>query len=141
MDFLQKKLQAIFTQWRESGFLSVIYALLAEALLIGYLGFTALFTMETLLPTFVTARLSLAKFFAVLVLLSFALALLGRYLDIGFGWKTGKKNPLLWIGLLWTVAILAVSLYKFPIATIPVIIAGFLLVGFLFFRIFFSRQD
>lgn len=135
--YLTKQLSSL----KENGFLSVIYALLAEALLLGFIGFVALFTIETLLPTFVTARFSLTKFFFVLFLFSFALVLLGRYLNISFQQKINKKSPLLWLGLLWTFGILAISLYKFPLPAIPIIIAGFFLAGFLFWKIFFGENS
>lgn len=128
---------------KENGCLAVCYALLAEALIIGYLGFIALFTVETLLPTFVTARFSLTQFFLILFLLSFILAALGRYLDISFDRQMSgisKKNPALWLGLLWMLGILTLSLYKFPLVTIPIIIAGFFLIGFLFWKIFFGEK-
>lgn len=125
---------------KENGCLAVCYALLAEALIIGYLGFIALFTVETLLPTFVTVRFSLTQFFLILFLLSFVLIALGRYLNISFEWKINKKSPALWLGLLWTLCILAISLYKFPPLTIPLIITGFFLIGFLFWKIFLGEE-
>lgn len=125
---------------KENGFLRVCYALLLEALFIGYLGFITLFTMEMLLPTFVTARFSLTKFFFLLFLFSFILTALGRYLDMSFAWKINKKNPLLWIGLLWTLGILLLSLYKFPPFIIPIIILAFFLIGYLFWKILFDED-
>ena len=125
---------------KQNGLLTVCYALLAEALIIGFLGFGALFTIETLLPTFVTFRFSLTTFFSVLILLTFVQSALGHFLKISFEWKLSKKNPLLWLGIFWMLGILAISLYKFPPLTIPVIIAGFFLVGYLFWKIFFDTK-
>ena len=122
------------------GALAVAYALLAEALCLGYLGFIALFTVETLLPTFVTVRFSLTKFFFILFLLSFVLSLLGRYLDLSFAETINKKSPWLILGLLWTLGILMISLYKFPPITIPFILLGFFFTGFLFWKIFFGEE-
>lgn len=138
--FYQKTSQ-IIDQWKASGFLAVVYALLAEALFIGYLGFIGLFTIETLLPTFVTVRLSLTKFLFILVVLSVVLAAIGDTLDVSFRQTVSKKSPLLWIGLLWMLSILIVSLYKFPPLTIPIIVAGFFLVGFLFWNILFGEEE
>lgn len=135
IDYLTKRLDPL----KKNGFLFVIYALLAEALILGFIGFVTLFTIETLLPTFVTARFSLTKFFFVLLLLSFVLTALGHYIGISFDKTINKKNPLLWLGLLWTLGILAISLYKFPSPVIPFIIAGFFFVGFLFWKIFFTK--
>ena len=123
---------------KQNGFLAVCYALLLEALLIGYLGFMALFTIEMLLPTFVSARFSLTKFFFLLFLFSFVLTALGRYLDMSFESKITKKSPLLWLGFLWTLFILLLSLYKFPPFIIPIIILAFFAIGYLFWKILFG---
>ncbi|OGI29816.1 MAG: hypothetical protein A3G09_01110 [Candidatus Moranbacteria bacterium RIFCSPLOWO2_12_FULL_48_12] len=123
---------------KQNGFLAVCYALLLEALLIGYLGFMALFTIEMILPTFVAARFSLTKFFFLLFLFSFVLTALGRYLDMSFEWKITKKSPLLWLGFLWTLFILLLSLYKFPPFIIPIIILAFFAIGYLFWKILFG---
>ncbi|MFZ2187666.1 MAG: hypothetical protein WAV46_03540 [Candidatus Moraniibacteriota bacterium] len=125
---------------KASGGLTVCYALLTEMLFIGYLAFASLFTIEILLPTFVTAHLSLTKFFFVLLSFSFVLVFLGHVLDLNFDWKIQKKNPLVWLGLLWTIGILAISLFNFPPLLIPLIIATFLLVGFLFWKILFDEE-
>lgn len=140
MNFLQQKIQGILIKWREIGLLHVAYALLLEGLVIGYLGFMALFTIEMLLPTFVTVRFSLTKFFFFLFLLSFVLTALGRYLDMSFEWKITKKNPLLWLGFLWTLGILILSLYKFPLFIIPIIILAFFSIGYLFWKILFEEK-
>jgi hypothetical protein len=143
MEIIDNYLAKQLAPLKENGFLAVCYALLAEALFVGYLGFIALFTIETLLPTFVTVRFSLTKFLFILFLLSFVLTALGRYLDISFDWqmsKIDKKNPAIWLGLFWTLGILALSLYKFPLVTIPLIIAGFLLTGFLFWKILLNEE-
>lgn len=130
-----QKIQTLFMKWKENGFLLVVYTLLAEALVLGFFGFAGLFTLETLLPSFVTTRLSLTKFLFLLLSFTFALGLLGRYIDLSFHRPT-KKSPLIWMGLVWTLGILAISLYKFPLIIIPVLIAGFFIVGFLFWKIF-----
>ncbi len=135
--YLSKQLALL----KNNGFLAVSYALLAEALYLGFAGFLTLFTVETLLPTFITARFSLTKFFFILFLLSLVLGFLGRYIGVSFEWKINKKSPLVWCGLLWMLGIFAVSLYKFPFYLIPVIIAGFLLVGFLFWKILFDNES
>ncbi|MDO8566205.1 MAG: hypothetical protein Q7S04_03420 [Candidatus Moranbacteria bacterium] len=126
---------------KQNGFLAVCYALLLEGLMIGYLGFMALFTIEMLLPTFVSVRFSLTKFFFFLFLFSFVLTALGHYLDMNFEWKVTKKNPLLWLGFLWTLGILILSLYKFPLLTIPIIILAFFSIGYLFWKILFDEES
>ncbi|MFZ3031827.1 MAG: hypothetical protein WA082_02215 [Candidatus Moraniibacteriota bacterium] len=140
MNFLQKKLVDLLGQWRTTGTLQVVYALAVEALLIGYIYFIGLFTVETLLPTFITVRLSLTKFFFLLTLATFLLSLLGRFLNLSFPWNITKKSPLLWLGIIWSIGILTVSLIKFPLPIIPLLIAGFLLSGYLFWSIFFEEK-
>lgn len=132
--------QHSFERLKKNGFGAILYALLAEGLLYGYLGFIALFTAETLLPTFITVRLSLTKFLFILVVLSFLLALLGRFLDIRYTKKVLKYDALFFLGLLWSIGILTISLYKFPLVLIPVIEGALFLIGFLFFKIFFDTK-
>lgn len=139
MNTLRQKLFSLLIRLRANGFLQVCYALMSEALFIGYLFFIGLFTVETLLPTFVTARLSLTKFFFLLTLGALLLSLLGKFLNISFPWNISKKHPLLWLGILWTVGILAVSLFKFPLITIPILIALLLFSLSLFWQIFFDE--
>lgn len=141
MDILRQQFLSALTRLRDNGSLGVCYALAAEALFIGYLFFMSLFTLETLLPTFVTVRFSLTKFFFALTLGAFFVSLLGRFLNISFPWNITKKNPFLWLGSLWMVAILTVSLFKFPLVTIPLLIALFLLSGYLFWHIFFGEVE
>lgn len=140
MNILKEKLLTLMEAWRADGVLHVVYALLAEALLIGYLYFIGLFTVETLLPTFVTVRFSLTTFLFILVLATIALSLLGRFLDLSFSWKITKKSPLLWLGIIWGIGILVVSLFKFPWPLIPLLIALLLLSGRLFWKIFFEEK-
>ncbi len=140
MEMLNKYLASFFARTKDNGSLAILYALLVETLLIGYIFFAGLFTAETLLPTFVTVHLSLAKFLFALVLLTFITSALGRFLDMHFTWRITKKSPLLWLGTFWTIGILGLSLYKFPLVTIPFLIGGFLAVGYLFSKIIFSEE-
>jgi len=135
METIYKYFSSQLSQMKENGFLTVLYALLAEAVFIGFLFFVAFFTIETLLPTFVTVRFSLAKFLTSLMLLSFVLAFLGKYLGIEYSWNVKKNNPLFWLGILWAIGILALSLFKFPPVLIPFIIFGFGLAGYFFAKI------
>jgi hypothetical protein len=130
----------LFNTWKSLGILSVVYALLAEALLIGYVTFAGLFTIETILPTFISVRLSLTAFLALLFISSFLLAILGRFLDLDFTSGLRRRNPLLSIGILWMTSILALSLYKFPLFLIPILILAFLGIGFLFLSLFFKKN-
>ncbi len=126
--------------WRASGLLKVIYTLATEALLIGYVYFIGFFTIETLLPTFVTVRFSLTTFFFFLIIATMLLSLLGRLLALSFSWNINKKSPLLWLGLLWALGIATISLIKFPLVLLLIIIALFFLSGYLFWNIFFEKK-
>ena len=139
MGFLEKN-SAILLRLRNRGALHVIYALGVEALVIGFVFFTGFFTLETLLPTFVTVRLSLTKFFFVLILAGIALSLLGQFLLVSLPARLTKKSPLLWLGVLWSIGILAISLMKFPPLLFTLFIAFFLLSGYLFFQIFVEKE-
>jgi hypothetical protein len=141
MNIFDQYLSLRLARLKENGFLTVCYALLLEALIVGYLGFLALFTIEMLLPTFITAHFSLTKFFFFLFLFSFVQTALGRYLDISFEWKINKKSPSVWLGLLWTLFILLLSLYKFPPLIIPIIIFAFFAIGYLFWKILFDEKN
>lgn len=140
MEPLHKKITAVLGRSRQSGLLLVVYALLAEALFIGFLYFVGFFTIETLLPTFVTVRFSLTTFFLVLIIATMLLALLGRFLDITFPWNITKKSPLLWLGIVWGIGILLVSLIKFPPVILILIIALLLTALFLFWHVFFEEK-
>lgn len=140
MESLRKKMNDTLLHYRATGVLHVFYALLVEALLIGFVFFATFFTIETLLPTFVTVRLSLTKFFFFLVIGTMLLSLLGHFLSVSFSWNITKKNPLLWIGILWGIGIFALSLLKFPPLLIPILILLFLIVGFLFWNIFSEEK-
>lgn len=131
---------AMLLDWRASGLLKVIYTLATEALLIGYVYFIGFFTIETLLPTFVTVRFSLTTFFFFLIIATMLLSLLGRFLALSFSWNINKKSPLLWLGLLWTLGIATISLIKFPLVLLLIIIALFFLSGYLFWNIFFEKK-
>lgn len=69
------------TQWKVNGFIPIFAALLFELLAVLWLGFFTLFALETLLPTFVTIRLSLTNFLAFLILATTFYLFLERQLD------------------------------------------------------------
>ncbi len=131
---------ALLLGWRASGLLKVIYTLATEALLIGYVYFIGFFTIETLLPTFVTVRFSLTTFFFFLVISTMLLSLLGRFLALSFSWNINKKSPALWLGLLWALGIATISLIKFPLPLIFLLLVLFFLSGYLFWNIFFEKK-
>ncbi|GEM_PF-4966701 len=135
MRFLNAFFQKQRNRFVTSKFSIVLYALLCEMLVVGYLIFIALLTLESLLPTFVTARLSLSIFFMILTLGSFIVATLGNMLQTSFASGLRFRHPLAIISILWSAGIIALSLTAFPLATIPIILIGFLSVGYLAIRI------
>lgn len=140
MNFLTTTLREKIIRLKTNGVLTVIYALLLEALFIGYIYFAGFFTLEMLLPTLVTDHLDLTKFFFLLFLFSCMLAFLGHILDLHFDWNMHKKNPLLWIGLIWCIGILTLSMLDFPPLLIPLLIIAFLTVGYLFWKILLHEE-
>jgi|SRR6185369_4412371 len=140
MEYKKKYVSTQLNILKDSGLLRVVYALLLEALFIGFLIFVGLFTVETVLPTFVTVRFSLAKLLLGLIILSFVLVSLGRYLELSYSIHTKKIKPFFWLALFWSLGIFAVSLYKFPPIAIPIIVVGFLAVGYLFAKILLFEQ-
>lgn len=141
METLTKMFEQRLEKWEKGGSLLLFYALLIELLVMGYVAFLGLFTLETLLPTFVTVRLSLVKFLFWLILLTYLAATLGERLGLGFPFRLTKKSPLLWLGALWLAGILAVSLMKFPLWAIALLIAGFFLTLYLLAGFFFDSEE
>ncbi len=140
MELIRNKILALLAHWRNTGVLHVVYALAVEGIGIGYFYLIGFFTIETLLPTFVTVRFSLATFLLFLIMATMLLALLGRFLDISFGWNITRKSPLLWLGFLWSIGILAVSLIKFPPLVLFTLIILFIAAGLLFWHILFEEK-
>lgn len=140
MNFLSQKFLDVLLEWRLSGALRVAYALSVEALAIGYLYFIGLFTIETLLPTFITVRFSLTLFFFFLLLATFLVALLGQFLELSFPYRITRKNPLLFLGLLWGTGILVISLVKFPLWALILMTVLFFVCGYLFWQIFLNEK-
>ncbi len=140
MNSLSQKFLDILLKWRLSGALRVAYALSVEALAIGYLYFIGLFTIETLLPTFITVRFSLTLFFFFLLLATFLVALLGQFLELSFPYRITRKSPLLFLGLLWGTGILVISLVKFPLWALILMTVLFVLSGYLFFNVLFEEK-
>lgn len=140
METSHKKLPHLLASAKKNGSLTVVFALFAEFLIIGYLAFAALFSLETLLPNIIGSHIDLTLFFAVLLLFTFALLSIGHFLAVEFILTVSWKNPWLWLGSLWSLGILAISLYRFPLWSIPIILVGFGLVASLFARIFFDRE-
>ncbi|OGI22469.1 MAG: hypothetical protein A2808_03135 [Candidatus Moranbacteria bacterium RIFCSPHIGHO2_01_FULL_55_24] len=135
---MKKISPAIF---KDRNALAVMHALLLEFLVFGYLGFLGLFTLETLLPTFVTVRFSLAGLLLFLLILTFLAAILAEKLEKSYVPLQKPWHRLLFVpALLWILGILALSLYKFPLWAIIVLVLASLALLFLFWQLFFARD-
>lgn len=140
MEHWHQSLLSLLKRGRDTGFLTVVHALLTEALLIGLLYALGLITVEALLPTFVTTRFSIALFIGGLILLLLLTSALGHFLALSFPRTLTLRHPLALLGLLWGVGLLLVSLVKFPFWSIPLIIALFLVSGYHFFQLFLEEK-
>jgi hypothetical protein len=119
---------------RKNGRLAIGLNLLFETLIAGWVGFFGLYTLEVLLPTFITSRLSLPAFFVVLVGGSALLSLLAEHSPARSVHFRSAGRVLIALVLLWSFALVALSLYRFPFWSIPLQIGGFAAIVFLFFR-------
>jgi len=126
---LDERLQA-------DGHIAIAANLLYEAVLIGWASFALLYALETLLPTFVIARLSLVKFSVCLILFTILLGWLGQLGEAKIA-QTKKMHPLLLAVLgLFLLSTVMLANYRFPWWTIPISIGGYGLVAWFFFKIF-----
>lgn len=96
---------------------AVIWALFTELLLISLFAFASLFSIEMLLPTFVSARINLAFCFGI-ILAAFVLhvfASLSLRIEITPLSKVVSFALMILLGC-WGIALIALSLFKFPLA-------------------------
>ncbi len=103
-----------FTHWKQNGTLIIAAALLFELLTVLWIGFFILFSLETLLPTFVTIRLSLTNLLAFLILATLSYLFLERQLD---EIPSQTKTPRWLAGGVWFFGfiLIALSLARFPL--------------------------
>lgn len=116
-------------------------ALLLELLLVSYLAFLALFTLEMLLPGFVSTKISLVKFLSVLVLCSFAALGLARVLQVRFPSALPCRKSLGIATGLWFAGIMLLAFLEFPLWTVPLLVVSQLIILYLFARLFFSDES
>lgn len=113
---------SLLTPLETRGYLTVVFLLLAEGLAIGFVIFAGLFTLEMLLPTFVTARISLAGFLTVLLLLLLLLLALGERLKLSFSLLRRPPTITIVFFALWSLGLLIIGLRAFPLWSIIVLI-------------------
>lgn len=107
---------------KETGWLAVITALLLELILALWIIFLALFSLETLLPTFVTIRVSLTSFLSLLILLTTLYLVLEQHLTLPL---VQTKTPRL---MSWGVSLFGFTLILLSLARFPLLAGGFFLV-------------
>lgn len=120
-----------------TGRLAVAANLLYEAALVGWIAFGGLYALEALLPTFVTARLSLVKFGVLLLVLSSILIWLSQHLKpVSHQTKKETSRPLSIFLIITGLGIVTLTHYRFPWWSIPISISSYGLIVWLFFRLF-----
>ncbi|MGK2848969.1 MAG: hypothetical protein ACSLEX_02785 [Minisyncoccota bacterium] len=136
--------QHLFTPYmdnlKKNGGLTVSYALLAEALILGYTGFFLLLMLEILFPTLIADRINLSLAFAILMFFSLVLGALGQALDVHFTPTIHKKSPLLWIGLFLIFSVSMISLYTFPWPIMLLVTLSLLWISQLFWRTLINQK-
>ena len=114
--------------WKQSGMLAIVAALLFELLVVLWLSFLALFSLETLLPTFITIRLSLTNFLTVLILGTLLYLSLEQKISSDPGVNTDSKLER-WLSIgLWVFGaiLLLLSLARFSLVGVIVFFLSYL---------------
>lgn len=127
--------------WKESGILAFAYSLLVELLMLLYLLFLGLFTLEILLPGFVSVRINMAIFLATLILLTMATAMLGRFLGAHFPATASYEKLILSTLIAWGTGIIGISLISFPWWSLAVLLALSLAILFFLRDIFLEEKS
>jgi hypothetical protein len=120
--------------------LRFFFSLCCELLIILYLFFFFLWTTEVLLPGFISFRVSLAPYFALLLVFTYVLALLGEYLNLSFTKELPFQKTLLTFGFIWGIAIIAISLIDFPWWSILIILGFFIITVSYFYLSLFKTE-
>lgn len=119
--------------------LAILAALLLELLLVLWIGFLVLFALETLLPTFITIRLSLANFLAILVLGTVFYLFLEKELNLP---TDETKTPrFLTVGV-WGFGfiLIALSLARFTLAGVIIFFIAYLILWWLFSQVLREKE-
>lgn len=134
-NFIQQK----FDHWKANGKLAIFATLLLELLIVLWFSFLALFALETLLPTFVTVRLSLTNFLAFLILTTIFYLLLERQLDL----PTEETKTPRWLSggvMIFGLVLIALSLARFPLMGVIIFLVSYLSLWWLLTR-FIQKQN
>lgn len=135
MKMLNSFLKGLERKIRESTRSLVWLALLLELLTVAYFVFLFLFSLEMLLPTFVSSKISLIKFFSFLFLFTLVAVGVGRMLFVQFSFQLPFRKTLFVLSALWFVAIMLLAFLKFPFWALPVLLVSALTICYLFIRL------
>lgn len=126
---------------KQNGSLAIAALLASELLTVLWFAFLGLFALETLLPTFVTIRLSLTEYLAWLSLGTIATLWLRHESGVK-SLVPSKKfgNVLLASTILMAVILIGLSFARFPLLPGLVFLAGSLGLGWLLWHAFSSDQ-
>ncbi|MGB4942997.1 MAG: hypothetical protein WBO92_02695, partial [Candidatus Moraniibacteriota bacterium] len=117
------------------GHLAIAANLLFDAVFVGWIAFAGLYAIEVVLPTFVTARLSLVKCALLLLLGTSLLVWLSRFLEPSHEQTEQPYPRILLVGAgLVGLSVITLAHYRFPWWSIPIIVAGYGLAVWLFFK-------
>lgn len=126
--------------WKESGILAFGYSLLVELLALLYLLFLGLFTLEILLPGFVSVRINMAVFLATLIILTAGTAMLGRFLGAHFPATAPYEKLIVGTVIAWGIGIIGIALISFPWWSLAVLLAFSMAILF-FLRSILLEED
>ncbi len=118
-------IKTLFARHRTDGRLAILANLLFDVVLAGWIAFAGLYAIEILLPTSVTARLSLVKLSVILLFLTSLLAWLGSILGKGERSPEKLSRPIILSISIIAVGIIALAHYRFPWWSIPILVASY----------------
>lgn len=119
---------------KENGSLAIFTNLLFDTVTLGWLVFSGLYAVEVLLPTFVTARLSLVKLSILLIALTTLLAALRKSLPKTDSEGESASTGLIWIAGLFAIGTITTAHYRFPWWSIPLLVGGYFIIAWLFHK-------
>ena len=135
---LQSSLKEKFTFQKVA--LTFFFSLSCELLVILYLFFFFLWTAEVFLPGFISLRINLAPYIALLLGATFGLVALGEHLDLSFPDNIRFEKTLISLCFLWGFIIVSVSLIDFPWWTILFLLAIFIFTLVYFYQTIFTQK-
>ncbi len=121
--------------WKQDGRLMIAALLLTELIAVLWLGFLALFALETLLPTFVTVRLSLTEYLTWLVLGTAGTLWLRQHAEVSAFELPSRFAQAFLASLTVGLALLiALSMARFPLIPGIAFFLGYALLAWLLWR-------